>query len=150
MKEPVQLAHKFLEFIPRDLEPNTVYVSIRYATAIHTCCCGCGNRVVTPFSPADWRLVFDGRSISLEPSIGNWSFPCRSHYWIRNNRVIWYDDWSDHKINAASKRDTHAHKNSYGTSISPTSTDDGLDRRKKKGLRSKVKSWFGVNNELEQ
>ena len=28
-------------------------------------------------------------TVSLHPSIGNWSFPCRSHYWIRGNRVVW-------------------------------------------------------------
>ena len=33
--------------------------------------------------------MFDGRTISLNPSIGNWSYPCRSHYWIKGNRVVW-------------------------------------------------------------
>jgi len=102
------LEHKFVEFIPRELEANTIYVSIRFATAIHSCCCGCGNRVVTPISPAGWKLIFDGRSISLEPSIGNWSFPCRSHYWIRKNRVVWSDQWSDDEISAVRKKDARA------------------------------------------
>ena len=71
------------------MEEKTLYVSVEFGTVIHKCCCGCGNEVVTPLSPDDWKLAFDGRSISLYPSIGNWSFPCRSHYWIRNNRVEW-------------------------------------------------------------
>ena len=71
------------------MEKNTLYVSVEFGTVIHKCCCGCGNEVVTPLSPDDWKLMFDGRSISLYPSIGNWSFPCRSHYWIRNSRVEW-------------------------------------------------------------
>lgn len=25
----------------------------------------------------------------LRPSVGNWSFPCQSHYWIDNGRVRW-------------------------------------------------------------
>jgi|ERR1043165_61937 hypothetical protein len=147
MRERVQLGHKFVEFIPRELEPNTVYVSIPYSTAIHSCCCGCGNRVVTPLSPADWRLIFDGRSVSLEPSIGNWSFPCRSHYWIRNNRVIWSDDWTESEIDAARRRDARAHTAYYDrhTEKPKASPGDGKRKgscRKKKGLKSKIKSWF--------
>jgi hypothetical protein len=46
------------------------------------CCCGCGHEVVTPFSPTDWKLTFDCVSVSLYPSIGNWSPPCRAHYFI--------------------------------------------------------------------
>src|SRR5882672_9530658 len=108
MRDTVLLTHKFVEFIPRELEPNTIYVSIPYATAIHSCCCGCGNRVVTPLSPADWKLIFDGRTISLEPSIGNWSFPCKSHYWIKNNRVLWARTWSEDEISAGRKMDARA------------------------------------------
>jgi hypothetical protein len=35
-----------------------------------------------PISPADWQLAYDGDTVSLTPSIGNWGFPRRSHYWI--------------------------------------------------------------------
>jgi hypothetical protein len=62
---------------------------MEYATTLHACCCGCGNKVVTPLAPGRWHLTYDGKTISLEPSIGNWSFPCQSHYWIENNAVIW-------------------------------------------------------------
>jgi hypothetical protein len=51
------------------------------------CACGCGKEVVTPLSATDWKLIFDGKTVSLDPSIGNWGFPCRSHYWVRNNRM---------------------------------------------------------------
>lgn len=83
------LSHTFVEFIPDEIEPGKLFVSMQYATASHKCCCGCGRDVVTPISPKDWQLTFDGRSISLTPSIGNWSYPCRSHYWIRQDRVVW-------------------------------------------------------------
>lgn len=89
MKSEIVLRHEFVEFIPEQLAERTLYVSIRYATAAHKCCCGCGKEVVTPLSPTDWELIFDGKSVSLYPSIGNWGFACRSHYWIRNNRVHW-------------------------------------------------------------
>lgn len=98
MKPEVVIKHEFVEFIPDELEQGTIYISIRFATASHLCLCGCGNKVVTPIRPTDWALIFDGKTISLHPSIGNWSFPCQSHYWIRNNRVKWAPKWSKEQI----------------------------------------------------
>jgi len=83
------LKHCFVHYIPEQLEPGTIYISIDYATAVHICCCGCGEQVVTPFNPTDWKLIFDGETISLYPSIGNWKFKCRSHYWINKNIIEW-------------------------------------------------------------
>src|SRR5580658_1812602 len=85
MNRDIVLKHQFVEFIPDELEQGTIYVSIRFATASHLCCCGCGNKVVTPIRPADWKLIFDGKTVSLDRSIGNWSFACQSHYWIVRN-----------------------------------------------------------------
>ena len=90
--------HEFVHFIPDVLEEGTVYVSIPYATVVHKCCCGCGREVVTPLSPTDWELRFDGKSISLYPSIGSWALPCQSHYWIRRDHVIWARRWSKEEI----------------------------------------------------
>jgi hypothetical protein len=81
------LKHKFLEIIPDYLEDDILYISVQYKTVVHKCICGCGNEVVTPLTPNDWRLTFDGKTISLYPSIGNWSFKCKSHYWIRNSVI---------------------------------------------------------------
>lgn len=94
----MKMQHKFVEFIPDDLEIGTLYVSMTYATIVHKCCCGCGNEVVTPLTPNDWQLTFDGETITLFPSIGNWGLPCRSHYWIRKNEVRWAESWSDEMI----------------------------------------------------
>ncbi len=96
---------EFVRHIPEALAAGTIYVSVDFATVVHRCCCGCGNQVVTPLSPTDWTLTFDGESISLDPSIGNWSFPCRSHYWIRRSRVRWARDWSEEQIEAARRLD---------------------------------------------
>jgi hypothetical protein len=87
MKRAAILKQEFVEYIPADLMDGTIYVSMTYAVAQHRCCCGCGNKVITPFSATDWKLIFDGESISLDPAIGNWSFHCQSHYWITRNRV---------------------------------------------------------------
>jgi hypothetical protein len=60
--------------------------------------CGCGNEVVTPISPTGWTLNFYGDSVSLSPSIGNWSFKCRSHYFITKNKIRHAYSWDDWKI----------------------------------------------------
>lgn len=88
-----KLKHKFIEFIPEVLDEGILYVSIAHGTAVHRCCCGCGREVVTPLTPTDWKLIFDGETVSLHPSIGNWNFPCRSHYWITKNRIEWAPSW---------------------------------------------------------
>jgi hypothetical protein len=67
VKAPVRFTHRFVEYIPERPEPGMLYVSVPYATVVHRCGCGCGNKVVTPLSPFDWKLAFDGKSISLYP-----------------------------------------------------------------------------------
>ena len=94
------LEPRFVDEIPDALEDGVVYVSMARATAIHRCACGCQGEVVTPLRPGQWRLIFDS-TVSLRPSIGNWSFPCRSHYFIDHNRVIWARTWSDDEIREA-------------------------------------------------
>lgn len=51
MKKLSRLEHRFAEFLPDQIEPGILYVSMQYATASHKCCCGCGQDVVTPISP---------------------------------------------------------------------------------------------------
>lgn len=99
------LQPEFVEFIPDKLVTGILYVSIPYATAVHLCCCGCGNEVVTPITPTDWSLMFDGESVSLDPSIGNWNFDCQSHYWIMRNEVHWAPRWSRDQIETGRERD---------------------------------------------
>ncbi len=110
MKRPVTFKHEFVEFVPEELREETLYVSMRFATVAHLCACGCKNKVATPLKPTDWQLVFDGKTISLHPSIGNWNFPCRSHYWIRNNKVRWAADWSQAQVDAGRASDRLAKK----------------------------------------
>jgi len=86
------LEPEFVTLMPETLVDGKLYISREYGTAIHNCCCGCGNKTVTPTSGHEaWKLtVLDG-TVSLTPSIGNWQFQCRSHYWIRSNKIIWCD-----------------------------------------------------------
>jgi len=101
----VTLKHEFVEYIPQSLEEGTIYISMPFATAVHRCCCGCGQEVVTPLSPTDWALIFDGETVSLDPSVGNWGFKCESHYWIRRNCVEWAERWTPRQIADGRDRD---------------------------------------------
>lgn len=96
---------EFVEFIPKLLEPGVLYVSEKYRTASHLCACGCGEKVVTPLSSADWHLSMDGGKVSLHPSIGNWNYACRSHYWIRRNGISWAGSMSKGQIERVQARD---------------------------------------------
>lgn len=92
------IQYKFVEFIPDVIGEGILYVSIDYCTAIHKCICGCSNEVVTPLSPTDWQITFDGKTISLSPSIGNWNFDCKSHYWITKSKIKLARRWSENEI----------------------------------------------------
>ena len=112
------LKHEFVEYIPESIEDGIIYISIAYKTAVHNCICGCGNKVVTRLSPTNWKLTFDGDSISLYPSIGNWNFACKSHYWITNNIINYARLWSDDEIE-------------YGRKISAEEEEQYLKRKDK-------------------
>jgi len=87
----MKISHIVPEFVtsfPADLQPGYLYVSAPFSSAAHLCACGCGREVVTPLSPAQWVLTFDG-TVSIRPSIGNWALPCQSHYVIDHGRIRW-------------------------------------------------------------
>lgn len=140
MKPEIVLKHVFVDFIPDELDQGTLYVSIRFATASHLCCCGCGNKVVTPIRPTDWTLMFNGKSVSLDPSIGNWSFPCQSHYWIKNNRVNWASQWSQEHIERGRLHDRHAKYGYFRSLESPSEKSP----QKPEAAKPKVTWWQTV------
>lgn len=132
------MTHKFVKFIPKELEDDILYISLDFCTVVHKCCCGCGNEVVTPLSPTDWKLNFDGESISLYPSIGNWNFDCKSHYWIKNNKIKWARKWSKEEINIGRQQEYLFKKKYY----------DGKKRMNKSdsnSIISKLKRLVKIN-----
>lgn len=131
-----QIRPEFVEFIPEKLEPGILYVSRRYSTASHLCCCGCGMEVVTPLNPAKWGLTEVNGTVSLNPSVGNWSFPCQSHYWISGNRVQWSAAMSAERIAAVKARD----RRDADTMVS---RPQGLLVRFVKAVATKIRGWFG-------
>lgn len=141
MKRGLSLKHEFVEYIPDDLEDRTIYISIAFATVAHKCCCGCGSEVITPLSPTDWQLIFDGKSISLYPSIGNWNFACRSHYWIERNMVKWAPRWSQEKINAGRAHDALAKKRYFDSNKMSTANTTIANLEVSKKGKSRKSIW---------
>ena len=107
------MRHQFVDFIPDQLDEGVLYITLSYDTAVHLCACGCGNEVVTPLSPAEWSFSYNGHSVSLSPSIGNWNYPCRSHYWIWKGQIEWARTWSAYEIAAVQEKDLRDRRDFY-------------------------------------
>lgn len=150
------LSHEFVEFVPEQLQEGVLYISTTYATAAHRCFCGCGREVVTPLSPTDWTLSFNGETVSLSPSIGNWSLPCRSHYWIEDNCIQWSGEMSQKAIDASRTRDRQLkamyfeHRRSPlevrsipVDTTAPHAAPDVATKVRRDGLLAKLLSWLG-------
>lgn len=135
------LEHEFVESVPEPLEHGVLYISIDYDTMVHLCACGCGHQVVLPLHPTGWRLNYDGESVSISPSVGNWSFACRSHYWIDHNRIRWAGAWTDEEV-TANRRRTLIERGAAPTPDSPSEAKTRL------GLWSRI--WQRVRRAMKR
>jgi hypothetical protein len=135
--------YQFVEFVPETLASGILYISVEYKTMAHLCFCGCGMKVVTPLSPTGWALTFDGRGVSIAPSVGNWNLKCRSHYVISGNRIEWAGSWTTEQIAAGFARDQAAKARYYGQSeaVSPAANVPAQERPRR-GRWSKVLDFF--------
>lgn len=128
------MRHEFVTLMPKKLQEDVLYISIEYKTATHLCACGCGNKVMTSITPTGWTLSYNGDNVSLNPSIGSWNLPCKSHYWIRSGQVVWVDSWSDEKIAIVQKQDAHARHEYYNK--------EPVINIKKQGLIDRLLYWL--------
>lgn len=140
MKKISKLEPQFVTAIPEKVGEGIIYASLEYATVSHLCCCGCGREVVTPLTPTDWKLTYDGQNISMHPSIGNWSFPCQSHYWIRDGQVQWAEQWTAEQIQAGREYDRHAKTRQYG--IRSDEKERAATDSRSQGLWARIKRWW--------
>lgn len=123
---------EFVEFIPKTLENGVLYISKKYKTASHLCCCGCGNKVVTPLKPGGWQLRTNEKGVTLHPSIGSWNLPCQSHYVIREGGIVWAPKWSKAEIEAGRMSDQLARERHF----------DALPELSKKSLWKRAINWL--------
>ena len=102
---------EYVEHLPDKLTEGVLYICEKFETTGHLCCCGCGEEVTNPLNKANWKLKKTGGKVSLHPSIGNWKYPCKSHYWIRNNQVIEAPRISENAIEYVNQRDRFDKRN---------------------------------------
>lgn len=84
-KKRVEVKHIKVQNLPfiDKMEENTIYISDKYGISEHKCLCGCGKRVATPLGYKEWSYKIDTKNrLSMHPSIGNYQYPCKSHYII--------------------------------------------------------------------
>lgn len=87
-----QILPKFVEEIPEEIEEGYLYLCLPYNAVIHKCACGCGEIISTPLDKKyGWVMQYDGETVSLSPSIGNGFYKCQSHYFIKENRILWLE-----------------------------------------------------------
>ena len=96
----IEIRLQRVSYMPKALEPGVLYVSEEFGTVAHLCPCGCGSKIRTPLGPTEWSLKVTNRGPSLFPSIGNWQRPCKSHYWIRQGKIIWASPWTPEQVTA--------------------------------------------------
>ena len=125
----INLLH--VQYIPKELEPGVLYVSEEFGAAVHLCACGCGRKVSTPLRPPRWVLVNSGSGPTLRPSVGNWQFPCKSHYWITRGDIVWDAEWTPEQI-AEGRLEEEARQIAYF---------DALDR-KRSGILRRIWRWL--------
>ena len=145
MKPPRRIRHEFVGLAPKVLEDGVLYVSVEYGSAVHNCFCGCGVKVATPFTPTDWKMTFDGDTVSLSPSVGNWELPCRSHYVIKRNVVHWAGDMTREEIERGRAADRQRKAVYYGerpldvaASALQESSSDMLSHTKRQSLWARL------------
>jgi hypothetical protein len=122
----------YVESFPNTLEEGIIYISRRFRTACHLCCCGCGTKIVTPLRQTEYSLTDNNGRISLYPSVGNWNHPCRSHYVIRHGQVIPAGNMAQADIDRGRARD-EAEKRTYYGHKAPSGFES---------LWNWIKSWF--------
>jgi hypothetical protein len=142
-----RLHYEVVELMPPAVEDGTLYISLEYMTAVHRCCCGCGERVVTPIGPTDWSVTFHGDSISLNPSVGNWGLACRSHYIISRGSVEWAPQWSPKRIDAGRRADfiakqRHFEEITYGQGSPQAGGTTSGQPRGRLSRTSRMRGWF--------
>lgn len=114
MTRRYQLTNEFVNDIPDDLSEGVLYISMEFGAIAHKCCCGCGNKVFTPLGPTEWQLTYNGIGISLSSSVGSGNLPCRSHYWVRDSKVVWLPPITAEQTLASRRLDAMAKFRHYG------------------------------------
>lgn len=86
-----ELTPEYVDFIPKPsrMKEGVLYINKHYMSTLHLCPCGCGNVVVLPFGSHGWTLTERLEGVTMRPSVGSFNLPCKSHYYITDNKIEW-------------------------------------------------------------
>ncbi|MBO5029841.1 MAG: hypothetical protein J6C59_09570 [Muribaculaceae bacterium] len=87
-----ELTPEYVDFIPpdEDMKEGVLYISKKFLTTSHLCACGCDNVIVLPFNHGPfWTLTESNKGVTMRPSVGSFNLPCKSHYYITDNKIEW-------------------------------------------------------------
>jgi hypothetical protein len=87
-----ELKPEYVDLIPpvADMKEGVLYISRPFMTTSHLCACGCGNEVILPYGCRRfWILTERLSGVTIRPSVGSFNLPCKSHYYITDNKIEW-------------------------------------------------------------
>ena len=92
----------FVDWMPNKRKENIIYISNRGRLIIHNCFCGCGEGVPITIGKIgkhnNWTYSLnDKKEITIFPSIAT-GLKCGSHYFIRDNKVVWSNPISREEV----------------------------------------------------
>lgn len=111
--------------MPPVLEEGVLYISTEYYLMAHLCASGCGEKVVLPLHPSQWRFTYDGDSVSVSPSVGNVGLRCNAHYWITRGQIEWSDEITAQQARARHLRDRRDLEASNRGNVEPETSAAG-------------------------
>ena len=77
------------KYVHEELEEGILYISKEFNVIAHLCPCGCGNKSWIRINHVDgWKFRDENGYVTLSPSLLH-KFPCKSHYFIKNNSIQW-------------------------------------------------------------
>lgn len=91
MTKLYEITPEWCDSFPKPHAPVVLYTRTM-EVALHACPCGCGKDVVTPLDSGaqpGWSLRVADDRVTLTPSVHCTGFECRSHYFIRDNKIEW-------------------------------------------------------------
>lgn len=71
------------------MKEGVLYINKNDKWTLHLCPCGCGKPVMLPIGDYAWTLTERDKGVTMRPSVGNFDFPCKSHYYITVNKIEW-------------------------------------------------------------
>lgn len=125
-----------VHYLPKTLDEGILYVSEEFGVAGHLCPCGCKNKIITPLGNTEWSFEEDNNIPTLNPSIGNWQLPCKSHYWITNGFIEWSYPWTEKQILIGRIEEEKTRKEYY---------DNLASKMKKKSIFRLFFDWLWKN-----